>query len=181
MTHKPKLKLATTSLAGCFGCHMSFLDMDERLIELLEHIEFDRSPFTDIKQLDHCDIGLIEGGVCNAENVHVLRTYRANCRILVAVGACAINGGVPALRNHFSLKECLEEAYVKTPDMINPHIPDDPELPLLLNKVYPVHEVVKIDYFLPGCPPSADTFYRFLSELIEGKEPQIGKVELRYD
>lgn len=181
MTHKPKLKLATTSLAGCFGCHMSFLDMDERIVELLEHIEFDRSPFTDIKQIGHCDIGLIEGGVCNAENVHVLRTYRANCRILVAVGACAINGGVPALRNHFSLKECLEEAYVNTPDMINPHIPDDPELPLLLDKVYPVHEVVKIDYFLPGCPPSADTFYRFLSELIEGKEPQIGKVELRYD
>ena len=181
MTHKPKLKLATTSLAGCFGCHMSFLDMDERIVELLEHIEFDRSPFTDIKQLDHCDIGLIEGGVCNAENVHVLRTYRANCRILVAVGACAINGGVPAMRNHFSLKECLEEVYMKTPDMINPHIPDDPELPLLLDKVYPVHEVVKINYFLPGCPPSADTFYRFLSELIEGKEPQIGKVELRYD
>jgi NAD-reducing hydrogenase small subunit len=160
---------------------MSFLDMDERIVELLEHIQFDRSPFTDIKQLGHCDIGLIEGGVCNAENVHVLRTYRANCRILVAVGACAINGGVPAMRNHFSLKECLEEVYMKTPDMINPHIPDDPELPLLLDKVYPVHEVVKIDYFLPGCPPSADTFYRFLSELIEGKEPQIGKVELRYD
>jgi NAD-reducing hydrogenase small subunit len=160
---------------------MSFLDMDERIVELLEHIQFDRSPFTDIKQLGHCDIGLIEGGVCNAENVHVLRTYRANCRILVAVGACAINGGVPAMRNHFSLKECLEEVYVKIPDMINPHIPNDPELPLLLDKVYPVHEVVKIDYFLPGCPPSADTFYRFLSELIEGKEPQIGKVELRYD
>jgi NAD-reducing hydrogenase small subunit len=181
MTHKPKLKLATTSLTGCFGCHMSFLDMDERIVELLEHIEFDRSPFTDIKQLGHCDIGLIEGGACNAENVHVLRTYRANCRILVAVGACAINGGVPAMRNHFSLKECLEEVYLKSPDMINPHIPNDPELPLLLDKVYPVHEVIKIDYFLPGCPPSADTFYRFLSELIEGKEPQIGKVELRYD
>ncbi|SFM18158.1 NADP oxidoreductase [Nitrosomonas communis] len=181
MTHKPKLKLATTSLAGCFGCHMSFLDMDERIVELLEHIEFDRSPFTDIKQLGHCDIGLIEGGVCNAENVHVLRTYRASCRILVAVGACAINGGVPAMRNHFSLQECLEEVYLKSPDMINPHIPNDPELPLLLDKVYPVHEVVKVDYFLPGCPPSADTFYRFLSELIEGKEPQIGKVELRYD
>lgn len=181
MTNKRKLKLATTSLAGCFGCHMSFLDMDERIVELLEHIEFDRSPFTDIKQLGHCDIGLIEGGVCNAENVHVLRTYRANCRILVAVGACAINGGVPAMRNHFSLRECLEEVYLKSPDIVNPHIPNDPELPLLLDKVYPVHEVIKIDYFLPGCPPSADTFYRFLSELIQGKEPQVGKVELRYD
>lgn len=181
MINKPRLKLATTSLAGCFGCHISFLDMAEQLVELLEHIEFDRSPFTDIKHIGPCDIGLIEGGVCNAENVHVLRTFRANCRILVAVGACAINGGVPAMRNHYSLQECLEEVYLHSPDTVNPHIPNDPELPLLLDKVYPVSEVVKIDYFLPGCPPSADTFYSFLSELIEGREPRVGKEGLRYD
>ncbi|MCO6427239.1 NADP oxidoreductase [Nitrosomonas communis] len=181
MTNKPKLKLATTSLAGCFGCHMSFLDMDERLVELLEQIEFDRSPFTDIKQLGPCDIGLIEGGVCNAENVHVLRTFREHCRILVAVGACAINGGVPAMRNHYSLQECLEEVYLNSPDTVNPHIPNDPELPLLLDKVYPVHEVVKIDYFLPGCPPTGDAFYSLLKDLIGGREPQVEKGRLRYD
>lgn len=181
MTNKPKLKLATTSLAGCFGCHMSFLDMDERLIELLEHVEFDRSPFTDIKQLGACDIGLIEGGVCNAENVHVLRTFREHCRVLVAVGACAINGGVPAMRNHYSLRECLEEVYLHGPNTINPHIPNDPELPLLLAKVYPVQEVVKIDYFLPGCPPSGDAFFDFLSQLIQGKEPEYTPERLRYD
>lgn len=181
MTNKLKLKLATTSLAGCFGCHMSFLDMDERLVELLEQIEFDRSPFTDIKQLGPCDIGLIEGGVCNAENVHVLRTFREHCRILVAVGACAINGGVPAMRNHYSLQECLEEVYLNSPDTVNPHIPNDPELPLLLDKVYPVHEVVKIDYFLPGCPPAGDAFYSLLKDLIVGREPQVEKGRLRYD
>jgi len=102
MPHEPrKLKVATVSLAGCFGCHMSFLDIDERLFELIEHIEFDRSPLTDIKQVGHCDIGLIEGGLCNAENVLVLREFRARCKTLVAVGACAITGGLPAQRNRF--------------------------------------------------------------------------------
>ena len=82
--HTPrKLKVATVSLAGCFGCHMSLLDIDERLLELLEHVEFDRSPLTDIKTISRCDIGLIEGGLCNAENVEVLRAFRANCRVLV--------------------------------------------------------------------------------------------------
>ena len=93
MNHPRKLKLATVSLAGCFGCHMSFLDIDERLLELLELVEFDRSPLTDIKTIGRCDIGLIEGGLCNAENVHVLREFRASCKILIAMGACAVNGG----------------------------------------------------------------------------------------
>lgn len=176
-----KLKLATTSLAGCFGCHMSFLDMDERLEALLEHISFDRSPFTDIKIIGPCDIGLVEGGVCNTENVHVLRQFRASCRILVAVGACAINGGVPAMRNHFSLQECLEEVYQNGTGIVNPQIPADEELPLLLDKVYPVSEVVKIDFYLPGCPPSADTFYNFLKAVIQGKTPKLPKETLRYD
>jgi NAD-reducing hydrogenase small subunit len=91
-----KLKVATVSLAGCFGCHMSFLDIDERLLPLLDLVEFDRSPITDIKHCGPCDIGLIEGGVCNAENVHVLREFRENCKVLIALGACAVNGGLPA-------------------------------------------------------------------------------------
>ena len=90
-----KLRVATTSLAGCFGCHMSLLDIDERLFALLDRVEFDRSPLTDIKHCGKCDIGIIEGGVCNAENVHVLREFRANCDVLIAMGACAVNGGCP--------------------------------------------------------------------------------------
>jgi NAD-reducing hydrogenase small subunit len=179
--NEPKIRIATTSLAGCFGCHMSFLDMDERLVALLEHVEFNRSPFTDIKRCDPCDIGLVEGGVCNAENVHVLREFRANCRILIAVGACAINGGVPAMRNHFNLRECLEEAYVNGVGVENPQIPDDVELPLLLDKVHPIHEVVHIDYYLPGCPPTADEFLKVLGDLLEGKEPALPKNMLHYD
>jgi NAD-reducing hydrogenase small subunit len=111
----PKLKVATTSLAGCFGCHMSMLDIDERLFPLLELIEFDRSPLTDIKHCGPCDIGIVEGGICNAENVHVLREFRANCKILIAIGACAVTGGLPAQRNHLDLGACLSEVYLTEP------------------------------------------------------------------
>ncbi len=178
---QPKIKIATTSLAGCFGCHMSFLDMDERLAGLLEQVELDRSPLTDIKHCGPCDIGLIEGGVCNAENVQVLREFRTNCKILVAVGACAINGGVPALRNYCVLRKCLEEVYLHGTGITNPQSPNDPELPLLLDKVYPVGEVVHIDYFLPGCPPSADAFLQLLEPLLAGREPVIAQSQLHYD
>ncbi len=176
-----KVRIATTSLAGCFGCHMSLLDIDERMLELADAVEFNRSPITDIKQCTECDIGLIEGGVCNADNVHVLREFRSNCKILVAVGACAINGGLPAMRNDIPVEECLQEAYVNSIGIENPQVPNDPELPLLLNKVYPIHEVVKVDYFLPGCPPSADVFWKFLTDLIAGQEPSLPYELVHYD
>lgn len=177
-----RLRLATVWLDGCSGCHMSLLDMDERLLTLLEKVDLDRTPLTDLKQVGpEVDLGLIEGGVCNAENVHVLREFRARCRILVAVGECAISGGVPALRNHFTLRECLEATYLDGVGVDNPQIPDDPEIPLLLSKVHPIHEVVKIDHYLPGCPPSADAFFYFLSRLAAGQDPTLPAALLRYD
>ena len=176
-----RLKIATCSLAGCFGCHMSLLDLDERLFDLAERVELDRSPLTDIKELGECDVGLIEGGVCNAENVHVLMEFRARCRILVAIGACALNGGIPAMRNQFDLKECLEESYVRGIGLVNAQIPNDPEIPLLLNKVHPLHEVVKIDYLLPGCPPSADTIWTFINELLSGQPIALSYTQIHYD
>lgn len=176
-----KLKIATVSLAGCFGCHMSFLDIDERLFELIEHVEFDRSPLTDIKEIGQCSIGLIEGGLCNAENVHVLRNFRRHCKVLVAVGACAINGGLPAQRNPIPLAAILEEVYHTNPGLHNGVIPNDPELPLPLNKVHPIHEVVTVDYFIPGCPPSADTIWEVLTALLAGRQPVLGHSLLHYD
>jgi len=176
-----KIRVATTSLAGCFGCHMSFLDIDERMVELAQVAEFDRSPLTDIEHCGPCDIGLIEGGVCNSENVHTLREFRKNCKILVAVGACAINGGLPAMRNFIPLEECLAEAYLDGIGVENPQIPSDVELPLLLDKVHPIHEIVKIDYFLPGCPPSGDVFWKFLTDVIAGREPELPYDLVRYD
>ncbi|HEC05273.1 MAG TPA: NADP oxidoreductase [Thiolapillus brandeum] len=176
-----RIRIATTSLAGCFGCHMSFLDIDERLIELSEKIEFDRTPLTDIKTLGHCDIGLIEGGMGNTENYELLREFREKCDILVSMGACAINGGIPAMRNSFTLKECLETAYVEGVGVTDPQIPGDPEIPLLLNKIHPLHEVVKIDYFLPGCPPPAEMFWTFLDQLLNGQPIEFTYSQIHYD
>ncbi len=181
MSPTPKLRVATTSLAGCFGCHMSLLDIDERLFDLIEVVEFDRSPLTDIKTIGRCDLGLVEGGVCNAENVQVLREFRSHCRTLVAIGACAINGGLPAQRNHLDLRDILEEVYQTEPGLSRGGIPNDPELPLPLDKVHPIHEVVKVDYFLPGCPPSADAIWKFLTDLLAGRTPTLSHGLLHYD
>ena len=175
MNAKRKLRVATVSLAGCFGCHTSFLDIDERFFELLEHIEFDRSPLTDVKHCGPCDIGLVEGGACNAENVHVLREFRERCKILVAVGACAINGGLPAQRNHLDLGGVLLEVYQTghALDRERALIPNDPELPLLLDKVRPIREIVQVDHYLCGCPPSADAIWKFLTDLMGGATPYL--------
>jgi len=176
-----KIKVSTATLCGCFGCHMSLLDIDERLFELVKIVEFERTPLTDIKTIGHCDIGIIEGGVANAENVEVLREFRSHCKVLVAIGACAINGGIPAMRNQFELRECLDESYIDGIGLHNRMIPSDPEIPLLLNKVHPIHEIVKVDHFLPGCPPSADTIWTFLTELIAGKPISFPYEQIHYD
>lgn len=173
-----KLKIATCSLAGCFGCHMSLLDMDEHFFTLLDRVEFDRSPLTDLKHSSPCDVGLVEGALCNAENVQVLREFRAHCRILVAVGSCAITGGMPAQRNRVPLQSILEEVYGS---MADGAIPNDPELPLPLDKVHPLHEVVKVDYFIPGCPPPAEAIRKVLDDLIAGRTPALDPEWIRYD
>ena len=128
MPHGPrKLKVATVSLAGCFGCHMSFLDIDERLFQLLEHIEFDRSPLTDVKQVGHCDIGLIEGGLCNAENVIVLREFRAHCKTLLQMLFVEGNHFCPSCEKSGN---CLLQATAYQMGMEGPHFeefyPDRP-------------------------------------------------------
>ncbi len=146
MPEARKARIATASLAGCFGCHMALLDIDERLIGLMQLVDFDRSPLNDIKTFTHrCDIGIIEGGCCNEENVHTLREFRRNCDVLIAIGQCAIMGGLPAMRNAVMhsenpLLECLEEAYITGKYIRNTthQIPNDPALPLLLDQVYPV-------------------------------------------
>jgi NAD-reducing hydrogenase small subunit len=179
-----KPKVATTSLCGCFGCHMSLLDIDERILELVELVDFDRSPINDIKSIQNrVTVGLVEGGCANEENVKVLREFRENCDVLISVGDCAINGGVPALRNMVPLSECYEEAFLNGPTVVNPtgRVPDDEEIPLLLDKVYPCHEVVKVDYHLPGCPPSADTLWAALTALLTDKPVELPYELVKYD
>jgi len=177
--------LATASLAGCFGCHMSLLDIDERILQLIDLVEFNKSPIDDIKTFTkRCDIGLIEGGCANSENVEVLRNFRENCDILVSVGECAIMGGLPALRNGIPVKECIEEAYLNGPTVglnTDKVLPNDDELPMILDRVYPCHEVVKIDYYLPGCPPRADLIWNAVVALVTGDELQLPYEVVKFD
>ncbi|MCP4201464.1 MAG: NADP oxidoreductase [bacterium] len=179
-----KPKIATTSLCGCFGCHMSLLDIDERILKLIELVDFDRSPINDLKHIQGpVDIGFVEGGCANEENVKVLQEFRKNCRVLISVGDCAINGGIPAMRNMVPLEECYEEAFVNGPTVVNPtgEVPNDVEIPLLLDKVYPCHEVVKVDYHLPGGPPSADTLWAALSALLTDQPVELPYELVKYD
>lgn len=176
--------IATTSLAGCFGCHMSLLDIDERILKLFDLVEFNKSPIDDIKTFTkQCDIGLIEGGCCNSENVHVLKDFRKNCKILVSVGECAIMGGLPAMRNGIPVEECIKEAYLDGPSVHNSNnvLPNNEELPMILDRVYPCHEIVKIDYHLPGCPPRADLIWEALVALVTGNEMKLPYEVVKFD
>jgi NAD-reducing hydrogenase small subunit len=179
-----KPKIATVSLAGCFGCHMSLLDIDERILKLLDVVDFDKSPINDIKEFTgQCLIGFIEGGCCNEENVKNLQNFRRHCDYIIAVGDCATMGGIPAMRNVIPLRECLEEAYIKGPTVHNPAgiIPDDDELPMLLDKVYPVHEVVKCDYLIAGCPPNADTLWELIVQILNKQQVKLPYELIKYD
>lgn len=178
--------IATTSLAGCFGCHMSIMDLDDRILQLIELIEFNKSPINDIKNLSkECDIGIIEGGCANNDNIRLLKEFRKSCRLLIAVGECAIMGGLPAMRNNSaSISECLQEAYI---DCVSVQandeglIPNDEELPMLLDRIYPCHEIVKIDYSIPGCAPRADLIWDVLTALISGKKMELSYEYFKFD
>jgi [NiFe] hydrogenase diaphorase moiety small subunit len=179
-----KFIVATTSLAGCFGCHMSLLDIDTDILDMLEIVEFNKSPLTDIKNFSkRCHIGLIEGGCANSHNLEVLREFRRKCDILVAFGECAIGGGIPAMRNFVPLKECLEEAYIHgiTSEIGANIIPHHEDIPKILNNVYPCNEVVKIDYFIPGCPPNANHIWKAVKSILLGKEFPVMHEEFKYD
>lgn len=179
-----KPKVATVFLGGCFGCHMTVLDLDERLAQLADIVEFNKSPLTDIKEFDErCRIGIIEGGCTNEDNVHVLQGLREHCDILISMGECAIQGDVPSMRNTIPLEECFDEAYLNGPTVYNPNClrPNDPELPLLLDRVYPCHEVVKIDYFIPGCSPRADALWDTVTAILKNEPVKLEYQVLKYD
>ncbi len=164
---------------------MSLLDIDDRILKLIDLVEFNKSPIDDIKTFTkQCDIGLIEGGCCNSENVHVLKEFRKNCKILISVGECAIMGGLPAMRNGIPVEECIKEAYLDGPTVgnnIDKILPNNEELPMILDRVYPCHEVVKIDYHLPGCPPRADLLWEALVALITGGEMKLPYEVIKFD
>ncbi len=162
-----KLKLATVWLDGCSGCHMSFLDMDERLLELAELVDIVYSPIVDTKEFpDHVDISLVEGAVSSVDDEKKIKKVRDHSSTLVAMGDCAITGNVPSMRNPIGPEAILDRAYIQNASA-QPQIPCV-VVPKLLKIVRPIHEFVKVDVFLPGCPPSADTFHTALIALVNG-------------
>ena len=162
-----KLKLATVWLDGCSGCHMSILDMDERLLEIAELVDIVYSPIVDTKEFpDEVDIALVEGAVASVDDEKKIKKIRAHTRLFVAMGDCAVAGNVPSMRNPIGPEAILNRAYIQNASA-QPQIPCV-VVPQLLRVVRPIHEFVKVDVFLPGCPPSADTFHTALTALITG-------------
>ncbi|MBF2062887.1 MAG: oxidoreductase [Calothrix sp. C42_A2020_038] len=163
--------LATVWLGGCSGCHMSFLDLDEWLIDLASQIELVYSPLVDIKEYPHnVDIVLVEGAIANAEHLKTIHIIRERSHILVSFGDCAVTGNVTALRNPLgSAESVLQHFYIEMADT-HGQIPQA-SVPPLLDKVVPVHTVVPVDVYLPGCPPSATRIKSVLEVLLQGKTP----------
>ena len=162
-----KLKLATAWLDGCSGCHMSFLDIDERILELAPLIDIVYSPIVDAKEYpDEVDIALVEGAVASEDAEKKIKKIRAHSKILVAMGDCSVTGNVPSMLNPFGPEAILDRAYIENVSA-QQQIPTV-VVPKLLRVVRPIHEIVKVDVHLPGCPPSADTFYKALVALVTG-------------
>jgi NAD-reducing hydrogenase small subunit len=174
-------RVATAWLGGCSGCHMSFVDLDERLIELAPHFQLVYSPLMDVKEFpENVDATLVEGAVCNEQNLHEAKLIRARSKVVVSFGDCAVTGNVPAMRNPLRRAEpVLKRAYIENAD-VTPRRPSEPGIvPTLFDRVRPLHEVVPVDLHLPGCPPSADLIHFVLSELVAGRTPDLHD-RLRY-
>jgi len=154
---------------------MSLLDMDERIAAVLELADLRATPITDLKEPDASgvDVGVLEGGISNTYNEEVALRMRKRSKILVALGDCAVFGGVPAMRNFFTIEETLRRAYVETESTDESgKIPNDPEL-AVPTKVCALQDVVPVDVFVPGCPPDADTIFYVLAELAQGRIPEV--------
>ena len=167
-----KARVATLWLDGCSGCHMSLLDLDERLVEIAGKIDLLFSPLVDAKEFpSDVDLTLVEGAIASDEDVEKIKLVRARTKLLVALGDCAVTGNVPAMRNNFVLADVLSRSYVENATA-NPGAPSH-EVPKLEPKVIPLHELVPVDLFVPGCPPSADLIYFILSEVLAGRVPDL--------
>jgi NAD-reducing hydrogenase small subunit len=163
-----RLRLATLWLDGCSGCHMSLLDMDERLLTLVAQMKIVYSPLVDIKEFPQAvDVVCIEGAVSTNEDETLLRQARQRSRVLIAMGDCAVAGNIPAMRNVRGAAAMLQAVYVES-HPLNPQTPGT-DLPSLHDHALPLHHFVTVDHFIPGCPPAADTLFATLNGLLTGE------------
>jgi NAD-reducing hydrogenase small subunit len=161
---------------------MSFLDMDERLVDLFSRVEITATPISDIKVIPEVTVGVIEGGLGNEEELHIAKDLREKCKILIAWGDCAVFGGINCMRNFIKPEDMLREAYTDTASTVNPtgvlpHV----DIPALLPEAIPVDRAVKVDVYVPGCPPDADTIAYVFNEILEGRIPKVPSPMMRYD
>ena len=179
-----KIRLATVWLGGCAGCHMSFLDLDEFLIDLAGLVDLVYSPVADVKHYpENVDLCLIEGAVCNEDNLEILHQIRARTKVLVSFGDCAVTGNVPAMRNQFGVgnaENVLQRAYIENAQH-NPSVPKaDGIVPQQLERVRPVHELVYVEHYLPGCPPPAARIKALVAQLLAGAEVKQEGKDLKF-
>jgi NAD-reducing hydrogenase small subunit len=173
-----RLRLATVWLGGCSGCHMSFLDLDEKLMDLAELVDLVYSPIADIKEFPpNVDVALVEGAICNNDHLELALAVRENSRIVVSFGDCAVTGNVPSLRNRLGVDDLLTAVYHEGPGRA-PRGSEDHVMPTLLPKVLPLHQIVHVDAFLPGCPPDPQRIWTAVSSLVAG-EPVVLEPALR--
>jgi NAD-reducing hydrogenase small subunit len=161
---------------------MSFLDLDEFLIDLSTKVELVYTPLVDAKRYpEGVDVALVEGSICNTDHVELIQTIRRNTRVVVAFGDCAVTGNVTAMRNPLgSAQPVLERSYLD-PHNLNPRIPDEAGIvPGLLREAWPIHRVIEVDAYLPGCPPPADRIKAVLVQLLEGKTVELTGKDLRF-
>jgi NAD-reducing hydrogenase small subunit len=165
-----KPRIATVWLGGCSGCHMSFLDLDERLIELAQLADVVFTPVADTKEFPNAvDVTLVEGAVANEDHLEMLLHVRDRTRVLAALGDCAITGNVTALRNVWPVEAVLRNSYVERAT-VSPRIPSEPDIvPRLTARVAPLHHAVNVDEYIPGCPPDADRIWAALLALLHGE------------
>jgi len=161
-------RVATELLSGCAGCHVAVVDLHEKLVNLVDDVEFVRAPvLMDEKGYPEADVGLVEGAVRSEHDRESLRRMREKVKTLVAFGTCASFGGPSGIGWLYNQETVFSRVYDGGPTNAGGERPNG-SVPRLEESVIPIDEVVKVDWYLPGCPPSPYFVAVGVKALLEG-------------